>query len=120
MRENKKMMVGLVGLVAAIVLLGGYLLFSEKNSYAGGSAKQVTAVVEGTEVDLAFKVPGTIDKIEIKEGDIVVEGQLLAVLGSDEITAKRDQAAAAYQLAQAKLEQAKKGFPSPVGQVMQR
>ncbi|MGG0757866.1 HlyD family secretion protein [Brevibacillus laterosporus] len=109
MRGNKKMMVGLVGLVAAIVLLGGYLLFSEQNSYAGGSAKQVTAVVEGTEVDLAFKVPGTIDKIEIKEGDIVVEGQLLAVLGSDEITAKRDQAAAAYQLAQAKLEQAKKG-----------
>ncbi|WP_198430841.1 biotin/lipoyl-binding protein, partial [Rhodococcus rhodochrous] len=45
----------------------------------------------------------------VKEGDEVKAGQLVATLNNEELLAKREQAQAAYHLAQVKLEQAKKG-----------
>jgi HlyD family secretion protein len=52
---------------------------------------------------------GSIEQLTLAEGDEVKAGQLVATLNSEELLAKKEQAEAAYHLAQVKLEQAKKG-----------
>lgn len=102
--------IGIVGFVACIALLGGYLLMPGAQSAAGEQQEnRLVGAVEGTEVDLAFKIAGSIADLKVKEGDTVKAGQLLATLSNEELLAKREQAEAAYKLAISKWEQAKKG-----------
>jgi len=105
---NKRSWMGVGGFLVSIVLVGGYLLMPGANS-AALVAEQRAGVVEGTEVDLAFKTGGSIAEILVKEGDTVKAGQPIAILNNEELLAKKEQALAAYQLAQAKWEQAKRG-----------
>ncbi|RNB85016.1 HlyD family efflux transporter periplasmic adaptor subunit [Brevibacillus fluminis] len=108
--SKARSIIGITGFVACIVALGSYLLAPGGQGTAMGSQLGSTvSVVEGNEVDLAFKMAGSIDSINVKEGDQVKAGDLVAQLSSDELLAKREQAAAAYQLAQVKVEQANKG-----------
>ncbi|NGQ97088.1 HlyD family efflux transporter periplasmic adaptor subunit [Brevibacillus sp. SYP-B805] len=105
---HKRSWLGVIGFLACIVLVGGYLLSPGANG-AADLANRHVGVVEGTEVDLAFKMGGSIKEVLVKEGDTVKAGQPIALLDSDELLAKRQQAQAAYQLALTKWEQAKKG-----------
>jgi HlyD family secretion protein len=108
--EKTRTWIGIAGFVACLALLGGYLLVPGAQSAAGGQQEnRIVGVVEGTEVDLAFKIGGTIADLYVKEGDSVKAGQLLAKLTNEELLAKREQAEAAYKLAVSKWEQAKKG-----------
>lgn len=108
--SKTRSIIGITGFVACIVALGSYLLAPGGQGTAMGSQMGATvSVVEGNEVDLAFKMAGSIEDIKVKEGDQVKTGDLIAQLASDELIAKREQAAAAYQLAQVKVEQANKG-----------
>lgn len=109
MKLNAKSWAGVIGFVAVTSLLGTYLLMPGGKGFAGDSGKPLVSVVEGTEVDLAFKMGGSIENILVKEGDVVKPNQLVATLSSEELIAKREQAEAAYKLAQAKWEQAKRG-----------
>ncbi|WP_035298201.1 HlyD family secretion protein [Brevibacillus thermoruber] len=106
---NKRAWIGIAGFLTGIVVLGTYLLGPGAANVAGQRGTQVTGVIEGTEVDLSFKMGGSIAEIAVKEGDEVKAGQLVATLNSDELLAKREQAEAAYRLALVRLEQAKKG-----------
>ncbi|USG63819.1 efflux RND transporter periplasmic adaptor subunit [Brevibacillus ruminantium] len=106
---NKRAWLGVTGFVASIAVLGVYLMGPGAGSVAGQRAVQVAGVIEGTEADLSFKMGGSIAEIAVKEGEDVKAGQLVATLNSEELLAKREQAQAAYHLAQVKLEQAKKG-----------
>lgn len=108
MKLNAKSWAGVIGFVAITSLLGTYLLMPGGKGFAG-SDKALVSVVEGTEVDMAFKMAGAIDRVMVKEGDVVAPNQVLATLTTDELIAKREQAEAAYKLAQAKFEQAKRG-----------
>ncbi|MFM1651405.1 HlyD family secretion protein [Brevibacillus sp. B_LB10_24] len=105
--NKRRAWIGVAAFLACIAVLTFYLL--SPGSAVGQLNQQVTGVVEGTEVNLAFKMSGQIEEITVKEGDRVTEGQTVAKLTSDELLAKRDQAKAAYELALAKLEQAKQG-----------
>ncbi|WP_139489579.1 HlyD family secretion protein [Brevibacillus dissolubilis] len=110
MNNKKKTIASVIGFVTAISLLGGYLVTGEQSGAAGVHATQpMVGVIEGSEVDLAFKMAGSIKDLQVKEGEFVKEGQLLATLTNEELLAKREQALASYKLAQAKLDQAKKG-----------
>lgn len=106
---NKRAWIGVAGFVASIALLGTVLLGPGVGSVSGQRSEQMVGVIEGTEVDLSFKMGGSIEQIALAEGDEVKAGQLVAVLNSEELLAKKEQAEAAYHLAQVKLEQAKKG-----------
>ncbi|MBO8163936.1 MAG: HlyD family efflux transporter periplasmic adaptor subunit [Brevibacillus sp.] len=107
---KKSVWLGVCGFVLAISVLTAYLLVPGVNGAAGGETGKVLAgVIEGTEVDLAFKIGGSIAELHVKEGDTVEAGQLLATLSNEELMAKREQAVAAYELAKVKLEQAEKG-----------
>lgn len=107
--NKKRAWIGMAGFVAGIAVLGTFLLGPGICNVAGHSAQSLTGVVEGTEVDLSFKMGGSIEEISVAEGDEVKAGQLIATLSSEELLAKKEQAQGAYRLAQVKLEQAKKG-----------
>lgn len=106
---HAKSWAGVIGFVVCTSLIGTYLLLPGGKGFAGDTGKAMVSVVEGTEVDLAFKMGGSIENILVKEGDTVTQNQLVASLSSEELIAKREQAEAAYQLALAKWEQAKRG-----------
>ncbi len=109
MNRKRSTWIGIIGFTACTVLLGGYLLSSGGGMASGQTSDRLVGVVEGTEVDLAFKMAGSIAHVYVKEGQTVKAGDLIADLTSDELLAKREQAAAAYELAKAKLEQARTG-----------
>jgi HlyD family secretion protein len=106
---KRRAWMGVAGFVACIAALGTYLVGPGAGSVAGQHTDRLTGVVEGTEVDLSFKMGGTIADLKVKEGDVVKAGQLVATLNNEELLAKREQAQAAYQLAIVRMEQAKKG-----------
>lgn len=106
---NKRAWIGVAGFAVGITVLGTVLFGPGIGSVTGKDSTQIAGVIEGTEVDLSFKMGGSIEQIAIADGDEVKAGQLVATLNSEELLAKKEQAEAAYHLAQVKLEQAKKG-----------
>ena len=65
--------------------------------------------VEATEVDVSAKIPGRLNAIAVREGDVVSKGDLVATLDSPEIEAKLAQATAARQAASAQHDKALNG-----------
>lgn len=106
---NKRAWIGVAGFAVGITVLGAILFGPGVGSVTGQGSTKMAGVIEGTEVDLSFKMGGSIDQLALVEGDEVKAGQLVATLNSEELLAKKEQAEAAYHLAQVKLEQAKKG-----------
>ncbi|MFC8686567.1 HlyD family secretion protein [Brevibacillus porteri] len=106
---NKRAWIGIGSFVVSIAVLGTVLFGSNVSSMAGNNTTKLAGVIEGTEVDLSFKMGGSIEQLSLKEGDEVKAGQVVATLNSAEILAKKEQAEAAYKLSLVKLDQAKKG-----------
>jgi HlyD family secretion protein len=69
----------------------------------------IVGMVEGTQVDVAAKIPGRLDSIFVREGDRVRKGQLLATLESREVDAKVGQARGAMDAARARMDMAHHG-----------
>lgn len=69
----------------------------------------LTGIIETTEVDVASKIPGRIDSIFVKEGDLVKKGDILARLESKEMDAKVEQARGMMEAAMAKMIMVKNG-----------
>jgi HlyD family secretion protein len=69
----------------------------------------ITGLVDATEVDVASKIPGRIKELKVHEGELVQEGQALAIIQSDELGAKLEQATATIAAAEAKLKLAQRG-----------
>ncbi|EJL25804.1 HlyD family secretion protein [Brevibacillus sp. BC25] len=106
---NKRAWIGVGSFVVGIAVLGTVLFGSNVSSMAGQNTTKLAGVIEGTEVDLSFKMGGSIEQLSLKEGDEVKAGQVVAKLNSAEILAKKEQAEAAYKLSLVKFDQAKKG-----------
>ncbi|CAI8757943.1 Multidrug resistance efflux pump [Brevibacillus sp. IT-7CA2] len=106
---NKRAWIGVGSFVVGIAVLGTVLFGSNASSMAGQNTTKLAGVIEGTEVDLSFKMGGSIEQLSLKEGDEVKAGQVVATLNSAEILAKKEQAEAAYKLSLVKFDQAKKG-----------
>ncbi|HEY9898871.1 MAG TPA: HlyD family efflux transporter periplasmic adaptor subunit [Pantanalinema sp.] len=98
-----------------IAFSGVALAFSVALGFAGASQSHgaggpaLTGVVEGMEVDLAFKLPGRVAAVNFREGDPLEAGQEVARLTSEEVQAKVEQAEGAYALAKVRAEQARQG-----------
>lgn len=65
--------------------------------------------VDARQIDVAPKIFGRIESLNVKEGDKAVKGQVLATLKSPEIEAKADQANGVQQAATAQREKADTG-----------
>jgi HlyD family secretion protein len=89
--------------IAAIAIL--YLIIKSLNK----DDVVITGIVETTEIDVASKIPGRIDSILVKEGDVVKRGDVLARLESKEMDAKVEQARGMMEAARAKMQMAQNG-----------
>jgi HlyD family secretion protein len=94
-----------VTLLAVMVLAGGvilyYLLFRNRDN--GATSISVSGNIEATTVDVAFKIPGKIDKLLVEEGDFVKEGQLIANLEHQDLLAQKAKAEATLESAQSRI-----------------
>ncbi|HET9986846.1 MAG TPA: efflux RND transporter periplasmic adaptor subunit [Longimicrobiales bacterium] len=86
--------------------------------HRGGAAEApYSGTVEGREADLGFQSAGRVDRILVDEGDAVTAGQVLAVLDTAELAARRAGAVAQAAAARAQLAELERGSrPEEVAQ----
>ncbi len=99
-----------IGIGVTIAFLAGVLIFLLYPAPIDSYKKQaelftVDGVLDTDQADVASKVPGRLMELKVEEGDTVKEGQLLAMLDTDEILAKKKQAQAGLEAAKVLLEQ---------------
>ena len=97
-----------VEIVLVVLVTAAWLLFGRGR---GDDADAITAsgTVEVTEADLGFQLGGRIASIEVREGDPVTAGQLLARLDAAELAARRSAAEAQVAAASALLLELRRG-----------
>jgi len=105
--RNPKFIKSLIGIViiATLVLAGVWILNKPKAVILQGR-------IEAKEIYLSSKLPTRINSFEVKEGQSVKKGQLLATLLSPEIMAKEQQALALRDAANAQKSKAQNGARS--------
>ena len=106
MNKEKKgsLLLGLVALLAVVIvvaLVGVFALQPEETLIQGES--------EATEYRVSGKVPGRIEMFLYEEGDQVHKGDTLVIIYSPEVEAKKEQALAARDMAEAVNQKAKNG-----------
>lgn len=110
---TKKFIVSLVGIVVigSIILTLAYLFDDiEKTNALEESNLMVQGNLKTVETNLNTKVAGTIKEIRVSEGDSVRAGDVLLVLDSQSLLAKKEQAEAALVSAQSQYNLAKAGY----------
>ncbi|WP_405605589.1 HlyD family secretion protein [Polaribacter sp. Asnod1-A03] len=102
--RNPKFIKSLIGIViiATLVLTGIWFITKPKVIILQGR-------IEAKEIYLSSKLPTRINSFEVKEGESVKKGQLLATLSSPEIMAKEQQALALREAANAQKNKAENG-----------
>jgi HlyD family secretion protein len=95
-------------LVSIAVAIVGWLCYSFWIAYQPPPA-MIQGQIEAQQYSISSKVPGRIDKILVKKGDVIKKGQLVFTLYSPEIEAKLVQAKAGKETADALAEKAEKG-----------
>ncbi|WP_028990232.1 efflux RND transporter periplasmic adaptor subunit [Thermithiobacillus tepidarius DSM 3134] len=106
-------------IVALAVLAGIALLLWSGRFGQRQEADVITAsgTVEATESQLGFQAPGRIIDLNVREGERVRAGQVLAALDAAEAGARRDQAAAQVAAAREILRELERGFrPEEIAQ----
>ncbi|WP_165730579.1 HlyD family secretion protein [Polaribacter sp. 20A6] len=105
--RNPKFIKSLIGVViiSIIVLTGVWFLTKPKSVVLQGR-------IEAKEIYLSSKIPTRINSFEVKEGESVKKGQLIATLLSPEIMAKEQQALALRDAANAQKNKAQNGARS--------
>ncbi len=104
MKERTKGILALLAGAAVLALLGLAALL-----LARPAPETLQGEADATKVDVAAKVAGRLATIEVKEGDPVERGDLVATLESPEIRARLDQAEAARAGAVAQRDKADSG-----------
>lgn len=91
----------LIAVVVVIAVIGAIFLKPEPEVLMGE--------VNAAEYRVSGKVPGRVEALWVKEGDMVKEGDTLVVINSPEVAAKMEQAQAARAAASAQSTKAKNG-----------
>jgi len=97
---NKKRAAFLVVILLAAGLTIFYFL---KDREGTEGVILVSGNVEATTVDVAFKIPGKIDRLLVEEGDPVKKGQLIATLEHRDLLAQKARAQATLEAAQSRI-----------------
>jgi len=92
-------------IIAAVAAIGGIILFQQYWENQGSHKKtiSVSGNIEATTVDVSFKISGKIEKLLVDEGDLVREGQVIAILEHKDLLAQKAKAQATYEAAQSKI-----------------
>jgi HlyD family secretion protein len=101
-----------IGAAVVVVAAGALLAFLLLGDGEGGDRLEAAGTVEATEADLGFNTPGRIATIDVREGDRVASGQVLARLDASELEARRAAAVAQADAARALLAELETGARS--------
>ncbi len=71
-------------ILLAVALAGGYLIYQDLNSKVYIEDARISAPV----ISIGPSAPGILDKLYVQEGDMVSQGQKLALVGNETITAR--------------------------------
>ena len=106
-KKNYNLVIGLVALVTILFIIGitGYFVSRPKPLTIQGEA-------EATEYRVSGKVPGRIERLCVREGDIVHKGDTVAFIDSPEVRAKLRQLQAVADAASAQNAKATNGARS--------
>ncbi len=103
-KKNYNLIIGLVALVVIIFVIAvvGYFVTKPKPLTLQGEA-------EASEYRISGKVPGRIEEMYFREGDVVHKGDTVVFIDSPEVRAKMAQATAARRAAEAQSRKARNG-----------
>ncbi len=103
-KKSYNLVIGIVALIAIILLIAviGYFVSKPKPLVIQGEA-------EASEYRVSGKVPGRIEELYVKEGQMVRKGDTVAFIDSPEVRAKLAQANAARAAAGAQSQKARNG-----------
>jgi len=98
--EKKKLILPFVGL---LIILAGAYFFWQTYLIEENELIQATGTIEATTVNLNAKLAGTIEVLNIKQGELVKKGDLIAELGRSDLIAQRERDELSVLKAQANL-----------------
>jgi len=105
----------IIPLIAVFAL--GALRWKQMHSHADSNAVMISGNIEVTEVELSFKVPGRVEKRYVSEGEIVKEGESIAILDTIELTHEMKLKQAELEAAKAALDELRVGYqPEEIAQ----
>jgi multidrug resistance efflux pump len=106
---KKKARVKPAALVPLVLLLGGFAANQGYHAWVAHEPLEVGGMVEVRTIQVASRAGGRVVEVKVHEGDRVTKGQELVTLERTELEAKRDEARAAMELAQAQLDRTTNG-----------
>ncbi|QYN49256.1 biotin/lipoyl-binding protein [Apibacter sp. ESL0432] len=101
---KSKLISSIISIIIIIAIIGLSIWFMNKPTQV-----TIQGQVDATQINVSPKIAGRLEQVLIKEGDMVKEGDLLAVLSTPELDAKLIQAESAKAAAEAQDKKAKKG-----------
>ncbi|UNH25911.1 HlyD family efflux transporter periplasmic adaptor subunit [Moellerella wisconsensis] len=114
MKTENKRKITIFIIVLIILIIGGYYYWDQRSSDLPPGFAQSNGRIEATEIDISTKTPGRIESIEVKEGDVVTKGQVLAKMDTrvlqeqlHEVQAQLKQATSTVMTAESALTQRK-------------
>lgn len=99
--NKKKLFIILLSIAVCIIGLVWYKWFSRSDN----KKIVISGNMELTEVNIAFKISGRLIELNVKEGDSVKKGTVLARLDNEQLLHQRDRANAILMLAESNLAQ---------------
>lgn len=104
---KSKLISSIISIIIIVAIIGLSIWFMNKPIQA-----TIQGQVDATQINVSPKIAGRLEQVLIKEGDMVKEGDLLAVLSTPELDAKLVQAESAKAAAEAQDKKARKGTRS--------
>jgi HlyD family secretion protein len=101
---KSKLISSIISIIIIVAIIGLSIWFMNKPIQA-----TIQGQVDATQINVSPKIAGRLEQVLIKEGDMVKEGDLLAVLSTPELDAKLVQAESAKAAAEAQDKKARKG-----------
>jgi len=110
----------IVPLLVALIVVIGVTIYFELLRYIGKNGNRIegSGIIEVTEIEIASKIAGRVIALPFDEGEVVNQGQLVAKLAYDELSAQKLSALANLTNAQKNLNRAKELFAT--GSISQR
>ncbi len=99
MRKKKVVILLAVFIAAGIIIY----FWQSQNGAVSRSTIHVSGNIEATTIDVAFKIPGKIEKRLVDEGDTVGERQLIATLEHKDLLSQKAKAEAALETARSRI-----------------
>src|SRR5262245_5602604 len=94
-----------IRILLLLAVAGGGYWYWQNRSKQPADRISLSGNLELTQVDLSFKIPGRITQLNVREGDWVKKGQVIATLDSQQLSEQRSRDRASVAAAQSQKQQ---------------